>query len=181
MHDAKSIPEALEPVKIYLGLGSNIGDRWLNLREALSLLSEKLRVTVVSPIYDTAPVGNTKQSRFLNLVCEAYTLMTPEELLMMVKEIEKNIGRTPGPPNSPRPIDIDILFFGDERVNTAGLVIPHPKLTERAFVLVPLADIAPGLIHPVTRNRIKQMLETLEINVGDIVRWENIRGEICTK
>jgi 2-amino-4-hydroxy-6-hydroxymethyldihydropteridine diphosphokinase len=148
MQDFNSVPEELKPVKIYLGLGSNLGD--------------------------TAPTGNTEQPRFLNLVCEATTSLMPAELLQLVKEIEKTIGREPGQPNSPRPIDIDILFYGDQITNNPELVIPHPRLTERAFVLVPLADIAPNFVHPVTGHSIRQMLKALKRNPGDVVRWENI-------
>jgi 2-amino-4-hydroxy-6-hydroxymethyldihydropteridine diphosphokinase len=174
MQDFNSVPEELKPVKIYLGLGSNLGDRRQNLQQALYLLSQKIRLTLVSPVYDTAPTGNTEQPRFLNLVCEATTSLMPAELLQLVKEIEKTIGREPGPPNSPRPIDIDILFYGDQITNNPELVIPHPRLTERAFVLVPLADIAPNFVHPVTGHSIRQMLKALKRNPGDVVRWENI-------
>lgn len=166
--------EELKPVRIYLGLGSNMGDRRQNLQNALSLLSQQVRITVVSPVYDTAPVDNIKQSRFLNLACEAYTLMKPLELLITVKEIEKTIGREPESHNDPRPIDIDVLLYGNEIVNTTGLVIPHPRMTERAFVLIPLADIASDLIHPVSGKRIKELLEALKISTDDIVRCENI-------
>jgi len=172
--DSASVLEELKPVRIYLGLGSNMGDRRQNLQDALSLLSQQVRLTMVSPIYDTAPVGNTEQSRFLNLVCEAYTLMKPIELLITVKEIEKTIGREPGPVNSPRPIDIDLLLYGNEAINTAGLIIPHSRMTERAFVLAPLADIAPDLVHPVTGKRIKELLKALKISNGEIVKCENI-------
>ena len=174
MLDSVSVLEELKPVRIYLGLGSNMGDRRQNLQDTLSLLSQQVRITTVSPVYDTAPIGNTKQSRFLNLVCEAYTLMRPRGLLMTLKEIEKTIGREPGPPNSPRPIDIDILLYGNETISTAGLVIPHPRMTERAFVLAPLVDIAPDLVYPVTGKRIKELLKALKISTNDIVRCENI-------
>jgi 2-amino-4-hydroxy-6-hydroxymethyldihydropteridine diphosphokinase len=158
MQNTNSPEKELKPVKIYLGLGSNMDDRWQNLRRALFLLSQKMWLTLVSPVYDTAPVGNTNQSRFLNLVCEATTPLTPMELFTVIKEIETAIGREPGPPNSPRPIDIDILFYGDETINTPELVIPHPRLAERAFVLVPLAEIAPNFIHPVADMRVRQLL-----------------------
>ena len=173
MRDSNSVLEELKPVKIRLGLGSNMGDRWQNLRRALYLLSQKMRLILVSPVYDTALVGNTKQPRFLNLVCEAATSLTPTELLTLVKGIETTIGREPGPPNSPRPIDIDILFYGDQTINTADLTIPHPRLTERAFVLVPLADIAPNFVHPVTDMRVRQMLNELERKPDDVVKWGN--------
>ncbi len=166
--------EELKPVRIYLGLGSNMGDRQQNLQNALSLLSQQVRLMVISPVYDTAPVGNIKQMRFLNLVCEAYTLMKPLELLITVKEIEKTLGREPGSHNDPRPIDIDMLLYGNEIVNTTGLVIPHPRMTERAFVLAPLADIASDLIHPVSGKRIKELLEALKISTDDVVRCKNI-------
>jgi 2-amino-4-hydroxy-6-hydroxymethyldihydropteridine diphosphokinase len=174
MQDSNSVSEELEPVKVYLGLGSNMGDRWQNLQRAISLLSQKILLMVVSPVYDTAPVGNAEQSRFLNLVCEAFTTLTPAELLMVAKEIEKTVGREPGPPNSPRPIDIDILFYSDQIIDSPELIIPHPRLPERAFMLVPLADIAPNFVHPVTGHRIKQMLKALKRDSDDVVRWENI-------
>ncbi len=174
MQDSYGVSEELGPVKVYLGFGSNMGDRWQNLRQAIFFLSEKIRLTVLSPIYDTTPVGNSRQSRFLNMVCEAFTTLMPAELLAVVKEMEKTIGREPGPPNSPRPIDIDILFYGDQIINTLELIIPHPRLTERAFVLVPLADIARNFVHPITGHSIRQMLKALKRDSDDVVRWENI-------
>jgi len=100
--------------------------------------------------------------------------MTPIELLVTVKEIEKALGREPGPVNGPRPIDIDVLLYGDEIINIARLVIPHPGMTERAFVLAPLADIAPDLVHPASGKRIKELLKALKIDTNDIVKCENI-------
>ena len=142
-----------------------MGDRQNNLERALQLLSHKIKLVLVSPIYDTAPVGNTRQERFLNLVCEAATTLKPIDLLAFVKEIEEDMGRQPGPPNSPRPIDIDILFYGDQIINMPELIIPHPRLTERAFVLVPLADIAPDFVHPVTGKSDKSNVEDSESSI----------------
>jgi 7,8-dihydro-6-hydroxymethylpterin-pyrophosphokinase len=115
------------------------------------------------------------------LVCEAITSLSSVELLAFIKEIEVDMGRQPGYPNSPRPIDIDILFYGEQIINTPELIIPHPRLTLRAFVLIPLADIAPDFVHPVGGKKIKQMLKALKISPNDVVRWENTRGELCMK
>lgn len=174
MHNHSDYLAEFEPVTVYLGLGSNMGDRWQNLKSAINLLSRKVDMTVFSPIYDTVPIGNIEQPRFLNMACEAVSMLTPIELLAIVKQIEREIGRQPGSPNSPRPIDIDILFYSDQLINTAELIIPHPRLVERAFVLVPLADIAPDFIHPVTGQSIFQMLKALQRNSDDVVRWENV-------
>ncbi len=149
---------ARNPVPVYLSLGSNLGDRMSNLSQALDFLGQRLSVTRVSPVYDTAPWGNTSQPRFLNLTCEARTRLSPEQVLSLAKVIEIKMGRARGTSNLPRPIDIDILFYGDQVINTADLVIPHPRLTERAFVLVPLARIAPDLIHPVNGKAVKDLL-----------------------
>jgi 2-amino-4-hydroxy-6-hydroxymethyldihydropteridine diphosphokinase len=123
-------------------------------------------------MYDTEPMENTAQPRFLNMVCQAKTMLRPEDLLTLVKGIERKMGRQPGRPNSPRPIDIDILFYGDRVVDTPDLKIPHPRMNYRAFVLVPLAEIAPGLVHPVYKKTAKEMLADIKRGVQDVLRLE---------
>jgi 2-amino-4-hydroxy-6-hydroxymethyldihydropteridine diphosphokinase len=145
-----------EQVTVYLSLGSNLGNRQGNLDQALKLLSQRMQVGKVSSIYDTEPVGNTNQPRFLNLVCEVKTRLTPEGLLTMVKGLEQMMGRR-SKTGEPRIIDIDILLYADTVMQTKDLEIPHPKMVDRQFVLVPLAEIAPDVVHPVTKKTIKEM------------------------
>jgi len=159
-----------EPVIVYLGLGSNLGDRQGHLDKALDFLSQRLRIEKVSSIYDTEPIGNIEQPRFLNLVCQGDTRLAPMELLILAKGIELKLGRTPGKPNAPRPIDIDILFYGEQVIDTPELVIPHPRLTERAFVLIPLAEIAPDLVHPLSGKTIKELLAGVT-EVQSVFKW----------
>ena len=161
-----------ESVTVYLSLGSNIGERQENLDKAVDFLSQKLQVVKVSSIYDTAPVGDIEQPRFLNLVCQAYTRLAPKELLAVAKGIESKLGRKPGKPDAPRPMDIDILFYGDKVIKTSELVIPHPRLVERAFVLIPLNEIAPDLVHPVSGKTIKELLKGISGKQG-VFKWES--------
>jgi len=154
-----------EAVTVYLGLGSNIGDRQENLDKALNFLSQRLRMGKISSVYDTEPVGNTEQPRFLNLVCQAYTRLEPAGLLSLAKGIESKLGRT-GKSNAPRTMDIDILLYDEQVIETPELVIPHPKMTERAFVLVPLDEIAPDLVHPVSGKTVKELLQSVTEKQG---------------
>ena len=145
-----------DTITVYFSLGSNLGNRQENLDRALKLLSERMRMGKVSAIYDTEPIGNVNQPRFLNLACEAFTRLTPEGLLALVKGIELKMGRY-SRSGEPRIIDIDIILYGDQVVNTPNLVIPHPQMHERSFVLVPLAEIAPDVVHPVLKKKIKEL------------------------
>ncbi len=145
---------------IYLSLGSNLGDREAHLRAALGrLAAPDLRVMRISPVYETEPVDFNDQDWFLNLAVEAETTLEPDELLARIAQIEGDLGRVRTVPKGPRTIDIDILFYGDEVIRSAALEIPHPRLSERRFVLAPLADLAPDLRHPVTGRRVREMLE----------------------
>ncbi len=158
-------------VTVYLGLGSNIGNRQEHLNRALDFLSQRLRVEQVSSVYDTEPTGNPNQPRFLNLVCQVATGLEPIALLTLVKGIESKLGRLPHTTNLPRPIDIDILFYGDQIIETQELTIPHPRLTERAFVLIPLAEIVPNLVHPANGKTVKELMSSLTKAQG-VFKWE---------
>jgi 2-amino-4-hydroxy-6-hydroxymethyldihydropteridine diphosphokinase len=146
---------------VYLSLGSNLGNRQENLDQALKLLALRMRLGKVSSIYDTEPIGNVNQPRFLNLACEAFTRLTPEGLLALVKGIEQKMGRY-SQSGEPRIIDIDILLFGEKVINNQDLVVPHPQMAERSFVLVPLSEIAPDIVHPVTKKTIKEMNQAIK-------------------
>nr|WP_225973758.1 2-amino-4-hydroxy-6-hydroxymethyldihydropteridine diphosphokinase [Dehalogenimonas formicexedens] len=152
--------------QIFLGLGSNLGDRLENLESALKLISEKVTVTRTSPIYETLPLGVSEQPKFLNLVIEGNTAETPEGLLGFLKSIEQKLGRGDAGSDAPRPIDIDILFFDDLTMSGESLVIPHPRLSQRAFVLVPLNELAPDLVHPVMKKTVNELLAALDNTRG---------------
>jgi 2-amino-4-hydroxy-6-hydroxymethyldihydropteridine diphosphokinase len=144
---------------IYLGLGSNIGDRESALRRALDQLEASLKILRVSPVYETEPVDCTAQPWFLNLVVEAETELFPMRLLHFTQRIERELGRIRTVPKGPRTIDIDILLYGRTVVHSATLEIPHARIADRRFVLAPLADLAPDLRHPVTHQSVRQMLD----------------------
>src|SRR5436305_6732577 len=135
--------------RVYLSLGSNLGDRLCNLRAALEALQHLATVVAISSVYDTEPVGMTDQPGFLNIAVSADVKQTPHVLLRLIKKIEEDVGRRPTYRWGPRVIDLDILLYGDRVIESPDLVIPHPEMAGRAFVLVPLAEIAPGAIHPV--------------------------------
>ena len=152
----------------YLSLGSNVGDREANLREAIARLEESGRVVDVSSFYETEPVEFTAQDWFLNCAVVLETGKAPAQLLKSLLTVERAMGRHRVQPKGPRNIDIDILLFGDLVVNTNDLTIPHPAMHERRFVLEPLAEIAPEVRHPVLKKTVREVLEALP--PGQIVR-----------
>ena len=149
-------------MRAYLGLGSNIGDRQRNIEKSLDLLQRKaIPFRAVSKLYETEPWGFFCDDVFLNCVAEVETDLNPSELLAVCKTIEKKMGRVQKKTHQyeSRPIDIDILFYGNQIFNTDELTIPHPLIQERLFVLQPFCDIAPDFIHPQLHERMDVLLE----------------------
>ncbi|MBU2612019.1 MAG: 2-amino-4-hydroxy-6-hydroxymethyldihydropteridine diphosphokinase [Chloroflexi bacterium] len=147
---------------IYLALGTNLGNRRANLRAAIAAMHPVVHILAESPIYETPPWGITDQPAFLNMALKGETHLAPLSLLAHLKHLELELGRTPSIRYGPRQIDMDILFYDDLILDTPELVIPHPHLHERAFVLVPLADIAPDYYHPVLEKTVREMLASCD-------------------
>ncbi len=156
----------MKAVVVYLGLGSNLGDRMGNLASAVEHLYEKVKIKKLSSVYETEPLYYEEQPKFLNAVLSATTMLAPTELLHFVKSIERKALRKLSFRNAPRLIDIDILFYGDRVIHTEEATVPHPRIAERAFVLVPLAEIAPELVHPVSQRKISELLADVEDRGG---------------
>ena len=148
---------------IFLSLGTNLGDRLNNLHHARIALPPQVHLIQVSPIYVTQPWGFLEQPEFLNQVVEVRSELEPMPLLKYLKEIEDELGRQVTFRYGPRLIDLDILFYGDRVVAEDGLQIPHPRLHQRAFVLVPLNDIAPDFVHPVLKRSVQDLLADVDL------------------
>jgi 2-amino-4-hydroxy-6-hydroxymethyldihydropteridine diphosphokinase len=159
----------------YIGLGSNLGDREANLNKALDMLSQKVLIAEVSPFYLSEPEIFKDQPDFLNGVALIDTDRTAPELLKILNIIEKRIGRERTFSGAPRPIDLDLLFFGSDIINQPGLEVPHPRAHIRPFVLVPMADVAPDLMHPVLHKTIGELLADLKPGFR-IVKFESNQG-----
>lgn len=155
---------------VYLALGSNMDDRLANLKEAAASLPPQMDVKARSHIYETPPWGYEDQAKFLNQALKVQTYLEPEPLLKHIKRLEIALGRKASFQNGPRLIDIDILFYDEIILNTPALTIPHPRLHERGFVLLPLMDIAPDLVHPLTHKSVRDMVAFC--NLGGIRQLE---------
>jgi 2-amino-4-hydroxy-6-hydroxymethyldihydropteridine diphosphokinase len=156
---------------VYLSLGSNIGNREQQLHDAIAKLEPLGRVVKISNFYETAPVEVTDQAWFLNCVLSFETEQTPTKLMANLLAIELAMGRERIQKKGPRTIDIDIVLFGNEVVNSPTLMIPHPAMQQRRFVLEPLVEIAPEVWHPVLKKRARQLLE--ELPTGQVVRKQS--------
>jgi 2-amino-4-hydroxy-6-hydroxymethyldihydropteridine diphosphokinase len=160
--------------KAYISLGSNVGDRAGNLLLAVrGMMHASLCVTCLSSIYETEPVSEIEQPPFLNMVAEVGNpLPAPEQVMARLLRIEFALGRTREVKDGPRTIDLDLLLYGDIQSNTQYLMLPHPRLHERRFVLEPLAEIAPRVVHPTLQRTAKELLES-SADKSTVRRWES--------
>ena len=147
---------------VYLALGTNLGNRLENLKEAIAALTPQMDVKAKSSVYETPPWGYEDQPKFLNQVVKATTYLEPQPLLKHLKRLEIALGRQESFRNGPRLIDLDLLFYDDLVLNSEVLTLPHPRLHERGFVLLPLMDIAPDLVHPVTKKSVRDMVTQVD-------------------
>lgn len=147
--------------KVYFGLGSNVGNRQKFLNDALNGLKKQVSNLKISSFYQTEPWGNTDQPVYLNVCASGVTALHPLQLLDFIKSIEKKLGRVHTEKWGPREIDIDILFYGGQIFKSPELEIPHPAVVERAFVLIPLAELAPGFVHPGLKKTISELAEAI--------------------
>jgi 2-amino-4-hydroxy-6-hydroxymethyldihydropteridine diphosphokinase len=167
-----------DPTQIYICLGSNLGDRAANMESAIAALPEAgVRVLRRSALYETEPVDFLAQPWFLNCVVEAETFLAPQELLLALQGIERQLGSMKLVPRGPRIIDLDILFYGEKAIHTEEMEIPHPRIPQRRFVLVPLAELAPALRHPVLDSTIAQLL-TLTPDNSEVRLWQPDGGRV---
>ncbi len=153
----------MQKKRIYLALGSNLGDKKTYLNRAILFLKENVAISKVAPMYESHPVGYQEQDAFYNTVLEGETFLEPFGLYLFVKKIEKTLGRVERFKNGPRELDIDILLFNQEVIELPELVIPHPRMHLRDFVLRPLVDIAPNIIHPILGKSMKELYQQLPL------------------
>jgi 2-amino-4-hydroxy-6-hydroxymethyldihydropteridine diphosphokinase len=154
---------------VYLSLGSNLGNREAQIREAIARLQKLGEATSVSAFYETEPVEvDREQPWFLNCALAIETDLPPLQFLNEMLGIEQSMGRIRNEPKGPRIIDIDIVFFGDDVLDTSELTVPHPAMQQRRFVLEPLAEIAPDMMHPVLKRRVRELLLSLPANSGSV-------------
>jgi 2-amino-4-hydroxy-6-hydroxymethyldihydropteridine diphosphokinase len=161
----------------YIGLGANLGDRMTALQMAIQRLKTLGEIVGVSSLYETEPVGYLEQPSFLNAVVALDSALAPADLMDALLGIERDLGRARSFPNAPRTLDLDLLMVDDVILDTPELILPHPRLHERAFVLVPLAEIAPQLAHPGSGMSMRELLHTLPdqggVEVFAAAGWES--------
>lgn len=150
----------------YIGLGSNLGDRMATLRTAVLRLETLGRIAGISSLYETEPIGYLEQPPFLNAVVALDTELAPGELLSALLRIERDLGRKRSFPNAPRTLDLDLLLVDDLVLDIPELTLPHPRLHERAFVLVPLAELAPEMVHPGSGQTVRDLVRPLRLAAG---------------
>ena len=166
-----------ERITAYIGLGSNLGDRAGNLLYAVrGLVEASFLVTKISAVYETEPVGIETDQKFLNMVAEIRSeAVTPSQMMARLLRIEYLLGRTDKSLKKSRTIDLDLLLFGDVRTDSPFLTVPHPRLHERNFVMIPLAEIAPRVVHPVLQKDVKTLLSESR-DLSEVVRWNPVES-----